>query len=222
VIGDDSVVGLGGIEVLHQVIPNVPLPDDLAALRPGRAHLDDALGPEHVLAEERRIPAGGDRVVERLGRPGDEEYVAVRHRLDVVVVDVGVGAVVEPPLEVAVPVGSLDSSAHAASDVERRHHRPAGGTQQVSVLEKVDHGVGKAGPGVHERSVRVDQIRTRMAERRVERVARGDAGLLHQQPLGLGERGRGHAGGEQDHDESPHHSLCMTTHARLSFKGAAK
>ena len=67
-------VGLGGIEVLHEVIPCTPLPDDVGAACCVGHQLDDALTPEFTAFEQVGVAASvyrGDRID---AFPRDGEY----------------------------------------------------------------------------------------------------------------------------------------------------
>ena len=65
VVGDNSVVGFAGIIVLDHVIPEMPFPDDRAAVWFGGGDLDEVIG-EHVAlggdgaVEKVRVEPGGD------------------------------------------------------------------------------------------------------------------------------------------------------------------
>ena len=48
-VGHHAVVVLGGVVVLNQVVPGVPLPDDIAGGGTGGMHLDDAVGPQFAI-----------------------------------------------------------------------------------------------------------------------------------------------------------------------------
>ena len=56
--GDVAVVGLGLVEVLDQVIPDVPFPDDLAGGLAGRLDFDEG---SRAAGGRRPFPAGGRR-----------------------------------------------------------------------------------------------------------------------------------------------------------------
>ena len=99
-VGDDPVVGLRRVEVLDEVFPEVPLPDDRAGRGAGRLHLDDVVRPEALRGHEGGVPPGGDRLGARLQLPGDEQQVAVGEPLGVVVLEVEVGRVDVVPRDV--------------------------------------------------------------------------------------------------------------------------
>ena len=99
---------LGGIVILNQMVPSMPLPNDVRAVGTHRLHLDDVVRPNVVLT-----PGGitGDLgVTSRLQRfllcslfPGDHEDVAVWHRFDVMVRDVQIAVVRPRPFQRTVP-----------------------------------------------------------------------------------------------------------------------
>jgi len=84
VIGHHAEVGLAGIEILDQVIPDVPFPDDRTGRRTGGLDLDDVIGAHRVAVDQRRIAAARNGLRNRLGLPGDHQHIAIGHGFDVV------------------------------------------------------------------------------------------------------------------------------------------
>ena len=83
VVGDDSVVGEARIEVLDQVIPDMPLPDDPARRRSGRLHFDDRIGLEQS-GLVGRYPACGKHLFAQPDFFRDQEDIAIRQHLEIV------------------------------------------------------------------------------------------------------------------------------------------
>ena len=54
-IRHDAIVVLGGIVILDHVIPQVPFPNDRAAVRPRRRHFDEGVGQHVALAGDAGI-----------------------------------------------------------------------------------------------------------------------------------------------------------------------
>ena len=75
-----AVVGLRGVDVLYEMIGNVPLPDDIAV----EIELDDAVGPRRVIVPLPGIGASRDGLFVRDGPAGHAEY---RARLELLVPD---------------------------------------------------------------------------------------------------------------------------------------
>ena len=140
VIRDHAVVVLGGVEVLDQVVPDVPLPDDVAAAAARGRDLDDGVRQHIVVAldirvEQVRVEAGRKDLGVGLLLNHQHQDVAVGQHLDVVVRHVVVGGPIEFPHEVAVPVVLLDAAAFAAARGPGvREARP----HQVPILLQVD------------------------------------------------------------------------------------
>ena len=51
-VGHNAEVLLGGIEILNQMIPRMPLPDDFARTRTRLSHLDDVIRPQLIVVEQ--------------------------------------------------------------------------------------------------------------------------------------------------------------------------
>ena len=157
-----------GVEVLDQVIPDVPLPDDRVG---AGVDLDHRVGPETLVAvDRRRIAAGGARLLGALALPGDREDVAVRQRLDVVVEAVILVGVGEAPQRGAVPALALDQAADAGRGEGRADDA---GPQEIAAWEeKGRHGwEGRALPALDEGALRIAEERLSALQRRVEGVA---------------------------------------------------
>lgn len=86
VVADNPVVLLGGVEVLYQVVPEVPYPDNAVVVR--RVDLDEFLGPQQFLGELGGIAAGSDCLSLRLEFICNHHHVAVRQHDRVVVLAV--------------------------------------------------------------------------------------------------------------------------------------
>ena len=65
-VGHDAEARQPGIAVLHEVVPDPPFPHDLVG---ARVDLDDLLGPERLVGEQRRIPTPRDRPRRGCGAP---------------------------------------------------------------------------------------------------------------------------------------------------------
>eukprot|EP00964_Phaeocystis_antarctica_P086286 scaffold54632_cov60-Phaeocystis_antarctica.AAC.3 len=79
------VVGLGGVEVLHQMLPLAP-PAHLgrAPARPVGAKLHDEIVPHLAVGQELGVPAGGKSLLLVLTLPHEHQHVAVWQRCHVV------------------------------------------------------------------------------------------------------------------------------------------
>ena len=100
--GDLTVVRLGFVHSLNQVIPGVPLPDDFPGCLTGWADFENAVGQE-VASYCFGNPASGDCFLRRLLVPRDHKHVAVGHVADVVMRPNPLGVERVVPKEFAVP-----------------------------------------------------------------------------------------------------------------------
>jgi prevent-host-death family protein len=130
------VARLRRIAVLHEMVAHVPFPDDAALVRPDRRDLEQRVRPQSFRADLGRIASERDRLLARELLPHDEEDVAVRQRLDVVVVVLRVARERVVPHDAAFPVDLLDPAADAAA-VEGVAVLDALAAQQVPVPEQV-------------------------------------------------------------------------------------
>ena len=170
-VGHDAVVFLGEIVVLDQVVPSLPLPDDVAGGGPGGLDFDDAVGPQLAVAKQRGVAARGDGLGLALHLPGDQQDVSIGQDLDVVVLEMRGAGVFVRPGDVSVPVDRLHDPSRAAdfegrvADVTR--------VQQFAVFEQVHRVAGPVvgSPGVDDVAVVVHQVGGRRAQRREQVVA---------------------------------------------------
>ena len=115
VIRDRAVALQIRIEVLDQVIPGVPFPDDLRVVLAERLQLVDGVGPHALVRDGLRVAPVGDGVLAEAVLPGDSQEVAVRQGSDVVVEGLVVVRHDELPEEFAVPGEALELAAHPAA-----------------------------------------------------------------------------------------------------------
>ena len=124
VVADDTVVILGRIVILDEVLPDMPLPDDIAAIGPGWLNFIDGVGEHETAVGGNRAHAqvgvepGGDDIGQRFIFADDHNHIAVGENLKVVVAHVGARVQVEGPNEVAFPVVFFVATAFAAAGVE--------------------------------------------------------------------------------------------------------
>ena len=80
------IVGLGGVEVLHQMLPLAPAAHlGRAPARPVGAELHDAIVPHLAVGKELGVAAGGKGLFLVLALPHEHQHVAVWQRCHVVV-----------------------------------------------------------------------------------------------------------------------------------------
>ena len=190
-VGHHAVVVLGGIVVLDHVIPEMPFPDDRAAVGPRRRHFDEAVGQHVALGEDAGVEqvgveAGGDDFGEGLLLGHEQEDVAVGQDLEVVVVDVGRAVVINRPDQVAVPIVFLDAPAFAAAGGGAAALDHAG-AEHVAVGHQVGAAarlVG-AGPAVDDLARVVDEVGVGVVHRGHQGVARPGVGGVEEQADGL-------------------------------------
>jgi hypothetical protein len=172
--GRISVVRKLRIVALHQVVPDVPLPDDLRAPGTNRLDLQDPLGHEPLLGRRVGPATRGDRLLAGLRFPGEGEHVPVGKGSDVVVEDARLVAQLPLPDEVPLPVDLLDD-ARDAPEAEVEEIRIAGPADQVPVLEQIMVGAAElAVPRVYDAAVAPHQ-----EDRRGENGAEEHVAVAH-------------------------------------------
>ena len=125
-----AVMRKGGVDVLDQMVPRVPLPNHLAAFRKVGRHFEHRLRPHQL----RVGSPGRGSFLHGPVFPRQHEDVSGGHEGEVVVV---VGAVVGPvqgPQKFAIPRTALNATANAAS---RKRSVHAASTHQAAVLQQV-------------------------------------------------------------------------------------
>ena len=76
-IGHHTVVGLCGIIVLYEMVPGVPLPNDIASRNTHRFDFDDVVRPQFAVGQQARVSARRDRIGLTDILPSDHQHVAV-------------------------------------------------------------------------------------------------------------------------------------------------
>ena len=137
VLGDNTVVVQGFVDLLDYVIPKVPLPDDLGIVIPFGLKLDDPIGPESGFGNFLGVPASCNCLLDGLRFPGDNEDVAVRFDGKVVMWTVLLAYKVKFPDDVAVP-GQLLKPASLSAATEHRCGRVCTCAHEVAVVLQVN------------------------------------------------------------------------------------
>ncbi|MFM1942463.1 MAG: hypothetical protein RI897_1445 [Verrucomicrobiota bacterium] len=83
--GDVVVVGFGWVEVLDEVIPDAPFPDDSGVVCAVGLEFHDFLGPEGVIGEHCGVATGGDGFLGGFKFPDYGEDIAIGEGADFVV-----------------------------------------------------------------------------------------------------------------------------------------
>ena len=212
--GGVAVILLRGVVVLDQVVPDVPLPNDIAARGVGRLNLDDRVGREisipsrlHNIGHESR----GGHVGGSLGFDHQRDHVAVRKLLEVVMHEVRGRRIRERPHHIALPVVLPELPALAAADVGSfvLYRIRA---KKMAVRQKIGHEsrwVVAAVPGVDHLAVVVDQVRVPAMQRGHQDVTRrGFRRIVQKQAdrlvLGRQNRGQGSQKEKRRQRMSPH------------------
>ena len=130
-----AVAGFGLVGVLDEMIPDVPLPNNPAAVRIDRLNFDDSIGHEIFITHLTFIETNSHRLFARFAFDHECKHVTIRHRLYVVVQLVFTRGVVEPPNQIAVPVEFLNAPAFAAAGaaLHPEHSSP----QQMTVGQQI-------------------------------------------------------------------------------------
>ena len=212
VVGNHAVVALAGVKVLNHVVPDMPLPDHVAAAATGGFYLYQivrqhvALGRDAAV-EQCRVEAGCDRLGVALLLACQNQYIAVGQHLEIVVRDVGRTVVVEAPHQVAGPVVFLNAPALAAAG-GRADVGHGAGADHVAVFQQVGGAprLAGAGPFVHVLPGVVEQVGGGAVQGRHQGVAgEGLAGAVEHQTNRAGNRG---AALVRPHDAKTHLQPC--------------
>lgn len=177
VTGDVVVVGFSWIEVLDEVIPDAPFPDDCGVICAAGLEFHDFLGPESVIGEHCGVATGGDGFFGGFEFPDYGEDIAIGEGADFVVGALVIIPDAVFPEEVALPIEFLDE-AGSAGDEESVAVIGIGGTHEVAIIAEVGGAAGGVGgaPAVDEYSCIVQEERIRGGHGGEERVAGGGFG----------------------------------------------
>ena len=185
-LGHVGVARLGLVGILHQVVPEVPFPDDFARGLAGGLDLNQAIGLQ-VLAHRFGSASSGDGFLGRLPLPGDQEHVAVGQARDVVVGELVLAGELVVPNDLAIPSEFLNPPPRPRAAEGLLIQRA--GPQQVPILEQVGahRRATIALPRSHHPPLHVDQVGLRRGHRREQGVALEGLGIVDRQPQ-LGRR----------------------------------
>ena len=90
IVPDNAKVGFRCAEVLNDVVPEVPFPNDVTGRGAGLTDFNDMVWPDERGIEQAGIASMGRVFGGGLEFPRDHEHIAVRKRLDIMVCSVGV------------------------------------------------------------------------------------------------------------------------------------
>ena len=183
--GRVPMVWLGRVEILHQMVPDVPFPDNPPPFRRGRLDLHHGIRHQKIVPQESRIKPCRDGLLPGFALHHQRQDVAVWHRLDVVVQLIVPGGVVKLPDQVALPIILLDAPplTTARAPLHPKHARPHKMTirKQVGGLSRFISTL----PLVNHTPVVIYQIRDGIVLRRHQRVSLESLGTVEKQPHGL-------------------------------------
>ena len=172
VIRHNTKVALPRVVILDQVIPKVPLPNDLSASRAIGLNFDHVIRPDFVVLDQLRIAPGGDRLFGGFQLPGDHENVAIREYFEIVVQAMVFVGILKIPEQVSFPVEPPNALSYATT-AEVRILRIALAGKQITILEQIIRARPPliVWPRVNHIAVQVDKIRTRRAKRSEQRIS---------------------------------------------------
>ena len=151
--GDVAEVRLALIEVLDQVVPEVPFPHDFAGRLAGRLDLHERVRQQVTVAGHLRPAAGGNRLLGGLAVPHDQQHVAIGQPRHVVVRKLPRVVELEVPDQLSVPGELLNPPADGRPGSEDpRVPADRAGTHQVAVIEQERRRVPEHSPVSHERT----------------------------------------------------------------------
>ena len=85
--GNLAVIFSGGIVILDEVIPHVPLPDDFAAIASRGDDLDEIVDRQCVAAHPGGIPPCGEHLLLGFHFDADQQEIPIREHFDIVMQD---------------------------------------------------------------------------------------------------------------------------------------
>ena len=154
-----AVIGEVRIDILDQMIPCVPFPDDSRVIEPHRFEFDEHVGPKAAFGDQLFAPSGSAALFNGLELPGDGQQVAIGKHGHIVVRKVRLVIGREVPDELAIEAEPLESARlTAAGETERLGLGAA--PDHASVIQHVDPGTGDEVtlPGPHCLPIVVDQV----------------------------------------------------------------
>src|SRR5256885_14477626 len=132
-----AVIRLGLIEILNEMVPEVPFPYDLTRRLSCRLDLDERVRQQVAVPNQFRAPAGREGFLGRLLIPDDHENVAVGQPGNIVVRKLLAVGKAEVPDDLAIPGELLHPAAHTRAAAEYRGVlADSTWAQQVSVVEQ--------------------------------------------------------------------------------------
>ena len=136
-LGDVAEVRLALVEVLDQVVPEVPFPHDFAGRLAGRLDLHERVRQQVTVAGHFRPATGGNRLLGGLAVPHDQQHVAIGQPRHVVVRKLLRVVKLEVPDQLSVPGELLNPPADSRSgSKDARVSADRAGTHQVAVIEE--------------------------------------------------------------------------------------
>ena len=162
--GDVAEVRLALVEVLDQVVPEVPFPDDFAGRLAGRLDLHERVHQQVTVAGHFRPATGGDCLLGGLAVPHDQQHVAIGQPRHVVMRKLLRVVELEVPDELSIPGELLNPPADARSGSEdTRVSADRAGTHQVAVIEEESGQCRSTArlPRTHDPALHVEEERLR-------------------------------------------------------------
>src|SRR5581483_707168 len=137
VFANIAVVRFGLIEVLNQVVPEVPFPHDLAASWAGWFDLHQRVGNQVFVPGQLRPAARGDRFLGRLAVMHNQEDIPIRKPGYVMMRQLAGVIELEIPDQLSVPRELLNLSANAWPRAEYQAiHTDGTGAKQMAILQQ--------------------------------------------------------------------------------------
>ena len=160
---DHPKIGLGGVKILNQVVPGVPLPNHIGTAGVVGRELKHHVRPQPFLGNQRGVPPGFKGLSRTEMFPCNGEHVSVRFHFDVVVKPGCAVVQGVRPQHVVVPSSTFHRGASTTcpDGVVRKLLRPVG-EDDVAVLLQVGDVAGphrlRVGPRVHHFSTHVHEV----------------------------------------------------------------
>ena len=120
---DHSEIRLHRIRVLYEMIPEMPLPNNLSRGRSSLRHFDDVLWPDRTLVDRVRSPPRCNRFCCGLELPGEHQDIPVGQWLNVMVMLHRRARIIESPGDIAIPVEEFEKASDPPSADRQRSRR---------------------------------------------------------------------------------------------------
>ena len=140
-ISNHAVIVLGGIISLNQMVPDVPLPDDIGLFGSDGLNLYDLVGPKGVLAHLVGVASCLLGFCFALEIPRNHQKIPIGQWFDIVMAAIGLSGVEPFPFHFTVPGQTLNLTSNPVA-IMIKIGTKVDRSQQISILEHVGRHTG--------------------------------------------------------------------------------